>query len=231
MTELEWLASTDPAPMLAYLRGRASDRKLRLFAVACCQRVWQLLTDGRSRQAVEVAERYADGLAGEEELRLAVVGASTVAERGVAASDLVVDESVASAAFAALNSTLPAEKAADYVTANAASAVYHAATAPGRLPAVARSAERAAQAALLRDIFGNPFRPAPADPAWLAWNDGVVPRLAQAVYDERAFDRLPVLADALEDAGCTDEQILRHCRAPGEHVRGCWVVDLVLGKE
>jgi hypothetical protein len=94
-----------------------------------------------------------------------------------------------------------------------------------------REGEWKRQAALLRDIFGNPFRPLAINPAWLAWNDGTVPRIAQAIYDERAFDRMPVLADALEDAGCTEPYILDHCRQPGEHVRGCWVVDLLLGKE
>jgi hypothetical protein len=65
---------------------------------------------------------------------------------------------------------------------------------------------------------------------WLSWNDGIVPKLAQAIYDDRVFDRLPILADALEEAGCTNADILNHCRRPGEHVRGCWVVDLLLGK-
>ena len=84
------------------------------------------------------------------------------------------------------------------------------------------------QADLARDIFGNPFRPVPFDPAWRT--TAVVP-LAEGIYAERAFDRLPVLADALQDAGCEDEELLGHCRGPGPHVRGCWVVDLVLGKE
>jgi hypothetical protein len=84
---------------------------------------------------------------------------------------------------------------------------------------------------LLRCIIANPFRPPPQlDSAWLAWNDGAVRKMAQAIYDERAFDRLPLLADALEEAGCTDAATLAHCRGPGEHVRGCWVVDLLLGK-
>ncbi len=68
------------------------------------------------------------------------------------------------------------------------------------------------------------------DPSWLAWNDGAIRKIAQTIYDARAFDRLPLLADALEDAGCTDAAVLSHCREPGEHVRGCWVVDLLLGK-
>jgi hypothetical protein len=95
-----------------------------------------------------------------------------------------------------------------------------------------RRAEKQIQADLLRDIFGNPFRSRPAiNQSWLAWGDGTVPKLARAIYDERRFEELPVLADALEEAGCTDSDILSHCRGPGPHVRGCWVIDLLLGKE
>jgi hypothetical protein len=90
--------------------------------------------------------------------------------------------------------------------------------------------ERAEQAKLLRDIIDNPFRPASVNPDWLNWNAGTARKIAQAIYEERAFDRMPILADALEDAGCTERAILDHCRQPGEHVRGCWVVDLFLGK-
>jgi hypothetical protein len=86
------------------------------------------------------------------------------------------------------------------------------------------------QAGLIRCIFGNPFRPATVDPCWLTWNAGMVVQLAEMIYKERRFGDLPILADALEEAGCADEDILCHCRAPDEHVRGCWVVDLVLGK-
>jgi hypothetical protein len=102
-------------------------------------------------------------------------------------------------------------------------------------------AEQAVQAALLRDLHGNPFRPLPPkrgrkkwERMWrslLAWNDGTVVKLVQAIYDERAFDRLPILADALEESGCSDAEILSHCRGAGPHVRGCWLVDLILGKE
>jgi hypothetical protein len=85
------------------------------------------------------------------------------------------------------------------------------------------------QARLLRDIFGNPFRPIALDPAWLTSD---VLALARGIYDERAFDRMPILADALQDAGCDSEDVLNHCRDANQvHVRGCWVVDLVLGKE
>jgi hypothetical protein len=90
-------------------------------------------------------------------------------------------------------------------------------------------AEQAAQANLIREIFGNPFRPVAVDPAW---RTSTVLALAQGIYDERAFARMPILADALQDAGCNSADILTHCRDPQQvHVRGCWVVDLVLGKE
>lgn len=91
----------------------------------------------------------------------------------------------------------------------------------------AESSEGVVQAALLRCIFGNPFRPVAVNPEWLALT---VQSLAAAIYEERAFDRLPILGDALEDAGCANQDILSHCRGGGEHVRGCWVVDLLLGR-
>jgi hypothetical protein len=99
---------------------------------------------------------------------------------------------------------------------------------PLQYDATLAETEEASQCGLLRDIFGNPFRPVAVDPAWRTSNVTV---LAQAIYDDRAFDRLPILADALEDAGCDNADILNHCRQPGEHVRGCWVVDLLLGKQ
>ncbi len=80
---------------------------------------------------------------------------------------------------------------------------------------------------LIREVFGNPFRPVALDPAWLTSD---VLALARGIYTDRAFDRMPILADALQDAGCNNDDILNHCREPGTHVRGCWVVDLLLGK-
>src|SRR5207302_11255992 len=92
--------------------------------------------------------------------------------------------------------------------------------------------EQTAQADLLRCIVGPLlFRAPPAvHPAWLGWNGGTVLHLAQAIYDERSFDRLPVLADALEEAGSDNEELLSHCRGLGPHARGCWVLDVLLGK-
>ena len=83
----------------------------------------------------------------------------------------------------------------------------------------------------LRDIFGNPFRTVTIDPDWLTWRDGTIPKLAHTIYEDHRFDILPILADALQEAGCTNEDIIQHCHSSGPHVRGCWVVDLLLGKK
>ncbi len=104
----------------------------------------------------------------------------------------------------------------------------------GPAEAAAKAARAAAEAEvcrLLREFFGNPFRPAPAiDPSWLAWNGRLVSRLAHDAYDRRRFEELPVLADALEEAGCDEADLLGHLRGPGPHARGCWALDLLLGK-
>jgi hypothetical protein len=237
-SEREWLAAEDPLEMLKFLRYQASERKLRLFGCACCRRLWPLLTNEWSRRAVEVAERYADEQANGEDLQLARYGAENVAENLIVSATTAEQEAQASAAFAALSVTATSERLPDYTSSNAASAAYHAATATGAASAAdARSGERAAQACLLRDLFGNPFRVIAVAPRWLRWQDASVARLAQAAYDNRILpagtlgnDRLAVLADALEEAGCNDELILGHLRGGGEHYRGCFVVDALLGK-
>jgi hypothetical protein len=207
VTEAEWLGSADTKRMLYRLTRRAANpRRLRLFACALGRRLWHRLEDEASRRAVEVGERFADGRATAAELLAASTAACRAAPRARGTR----------AAYAAAN-------AADASAVQAA----HAASCQAAMGGF----YYARQAMLVRCVFGNPFRPAPAvAPAWLAWNEGTVRKLAQAIYDERAFDRLPVLADALEDAGCTDAAVLDHCRCGGEHVRGCWAVDRLLGK-
>jgi hypothetical protein len=204
LTRAEWLASSDLGLLLEFLGGEVSDRKLRLFAVACCRRVLDLLPDGRSRRAVDTFERYADGQAGPEELRAALRAAWDVGEN--AASYLATEESFLVAFKAAAD---------------------RAAGGDGRESTGRWAAERAAQCDLLRDVC-NPFRTGSAGPSWLTWNGAVVGQLAAALYEGRRFDDLPVLGDALEEAGCADAEILDHCRGPGPHVRGCWLIDLIL---
>jgi hypothetical protein len=220
MTEAEWLQCDDPTAMLESLPDKISKRKLRLFGCACCRTVWRLLAGIQWRKVVLVAERYADGQASAQALakvtREAYFApikdwketewATLVAAEFLARPTLTIKGIVK--LFNYLNEPI-AEDDTNSVDR----------TAYSTLPT------------LLRDVVGNPFRPAVRVPGWLSWNGGVVANLAQAIYEERAFDRLPILGDALEDAGCGDEAILTHCRSGGEHVRGCWVVDLLLGKE
>lgn len=230
MTEQEWLVCNDPQIMLEFLRNRSSGRKLRLFAVACCRHLLlSVRVDPKDLHAVDVAERYADGESSSAELEAAgtyIAGppsarrTAAFACRDAASTDsgfLLADCSAGNAAWAA------GEYAASQAGTNPDDPVF----------AAARAAEEATQAALLREIFGPlPFRDGQFLPSSvLIWNDGCVVKLATSIYQERSFDRLPILADALEEAGCDNAEIVNHCRQPGEHVRGCWVVDRLLGKE
>jgi hypothetical protein len=224
MTEAEWLACADPKKMLNFLRDKRGDRKFRLFACACCRHIWHLLRDERSRKAVDVAERFAEGTATEEELTQAENGANDVwnglayAEGDVTAAETDASDAACGAACYA-RGAIGAAGSASHSAAYALSYDGH------------RPAEQERQCRLLHDIFGNPFRPSPPlSIAVLAWNDGTVSHIAEGIYEERAFDRLPILADALLDAGCDNEELLAHCRSDGPHVRGCWAVDLILGK-
>lgn len=303
MTEQEWLVSENPERMLNYLEvgspgsvpGTVSDRKLRLFACACCRQVWDKITDdapcpecgdespyriycdycgkngcagkagriNRSRRAVEVAERYADGLATSKELA-AAEEASHTAWSGS-------DNPAGAARYTCIKN------------------VQHAVQCITR-PQMRDLPPPATQATLLRCLVGNPFQPVklplseskcswcgntkpcasvdcpwmPGKCPWLTHDDGAVVKLARVAYDERRWDLLPLIADALEEAECKNEAILGHlrnefwcvqcgawrvpdlgrCNGCGMtvdreprscrgwlHVRGCWVLDLLLGLE
>jgi hypothetical protein len=225
MTEAEWLACTDPQGILWWLRDaqKATERKLRLFAVAYCRHQWHLLVDVRSKKAVEVAERFADGLASESERKRAasdaLAAASVAGEARKGAEEVSLPSLTAYAATAAWYTVFYEASPAASTTCDADAVDWY-----------AENGVEMPHPKLLRELFGNPFRSIGIDSAWLAWNDGSVVKLAQDIYNERAFDRLPTLADALERAGCEDADILAHCRQQGPHVRGCWVVDLLLGK-
>ena len=217
MTEAEWLACTDPGSIVEWLRasGRSSDRKLRLFATACCRRLLPLVREGRAQEWVEVIEEYADGRASKAALRRV--------RRGVRA---------ARHALRAGGELQWQEWAANWLvevsaTGNAFGGVVDRLHHPSFLGLFDSEVdERASQCALLRDIF-HPSRSGDLGSAWLTPD---VLGLARTTYEEYGFDRLPILGDALEDAGCTDAEILGHCRGPQGHVRGCWAVDAVLGR-
>jgi hypothetical protein len=230
MTPADWLSCPDPAPMLTFLGRLANVRRLRLFAVACCRRVEDWLIDARSRRAVDVAERWVDGRSSVSEFNAAVDAADdAVEELTRQQEDAEYHVRVAAAGAASRSLAIAAATAAEYGAAQAASAAFHAATVFGQNAAAGPATEHAAQADLMRDLF-RPFGTPRVPDAVLRWNTAAVPGLAQAIYDERAFDRLPILADALEDAGCDNADLLGHLRGSGPHVRGCWAVDLLLGK-
>jgi hypothetical protein len=221
MTEADWMASSDSYSMLRPCRQiiRQQPRKGRLFAVACCLRIWHLLDDPRSRAAIEIVARYADGLASEDQLREAAETAAAAHADAFRRKGKVGASAEWAAQFTAAHDA--------WFAASRASNFAYVAAGDGLQP----GPEHTAQSHLLRCIFGPlPFRAVGVEPFWLAWNDGTILKLAQGIDDDRAFDQFPILADALEDAGCHDTNLLEHCRQSGFHVRGCWVVDLLLAR-
>jgi hypothetical protein len=181
---------------------------------------------------VDTLERYADGGAGRRELEAAEAQAFEVTDGLAVAYGYVRFDGggVQAVGIPVSPSGGIVPNVWERATTAARIAVILPHLAAGRTARDFRT-EWAVQSVLLRDIFGNPFRSSPPFPQpVLAWNDSTIKRIAQGIYDERAFDRLPILADALLDAGCDDEELIRHCRSDGPHVRGCWAVDLILGK-
>jgi hypothetical protein len=214
MTEQEWLGCHDARRMLQFLRGRVSNRKMRLFTVGWCRRrrIEEELPDQRSWDAVHVAEWVADGNGTERDLEAARKDAEASAVEGFLAAVFATAADAWDAAFGVVRmmreQPCPWWQGDDWWE------------------------EVCGQVAILREILGPlPFRPITLEPSWLAWDDGCIVKLAKGTYEERTFESLPILADALEEAGCTNGDILAHLRGPGPHVRGCWVIDLLLGKQ
>jgi hypothetical protein len=210
MDQQGWLESAEAWPMLEFLRGRVSERRLRLFACACLRRVWDVLTEEDSRKAVEIVERYADGEIRKEELAAARDAANN------ASSDVM--------GCTAVNAAFGAASATEEDVERALQAVEDAARAD-----VSPDARRA-QAELLREIVGDPFIPAPTDLAWLRRAEGQVQRVAQSAYRSTSAEESKTLADVLEAAGCNYPELLSHLREARQHARGCWAASWVLGK-
>jgi len=244
LTEDEWRTSTDPARLLRFVQPRTTKRKFRLYLCGGCRQIAHLFYSSASREAVDVAERHAEGLADDDELgranwfaespafgydfeadfwyrhpeadktgtvsRLVAMGA--LAPTALTGWEWQVDEAVRGRLWAAselaYQSTADGPRDAERIADMIAAVEW-----PGRW--------------LIDCVFGNPFQVPAFDPAW---RTSTVVALADAIYADAASDRLPFLADALEDAGCTDADVLAHGRGDGPHVRGCWVVDLVLGR-
>jgi hypothetical protein len=226
MTEQEWLSCTEPDPIWQFLKGKASARRVRLLAAACCRQFWPVyfrglrriaveVVEGLGREAVAVAERFADGLAPSEELARVrgAITAARVEETGETPRSLHVQGHVV---FWLLDWLVGSDQELFGIG-------------PGFiLGRGIEEWEQSQKAHFLRDIFGNPFRPVAINLACLT---PTVVQQAQALYDARNLADLPILADALEDAGCTSQELLAHLRGPALHVLGCWALDLVLNKK
>jgi hypothetical protein len=250
VTEAEWLTATDPNLMLALLKGKVSERKLRLFAVVCCRRGEHHFIDPSQAKAVQTIEDYADKKSQTQALAEAAVAVGRF-DAAYFSEDLTGHEASYRTACVIVQAVgdRPLQQLCirssphwldDVIWGTASAAGYAAIEAEELLGRQydewdyhvdldrAINSENSTLANLLREVVGNLFRPMHADPSWLT--STVVP-LASQMYESRDFSPMPILADALQDAGCDNDDILNHCRGPGPHVRGCWAVDAVLGKE
>jgi hypothetical protein len=254
MNEADWLTATNTQEMFRHLQTipEVSKRKLRLFACGCCRQAWHLLEDERSRNAVEIAEKRADGEESPEALvaayrandalrnDLASVPQRFLWQEGQGAAAAAVAHAGSGEECSSMEDTGETEGFEPLFEAEAAAECAARALALTGKGGPDLSAARAVNCNLLRDIVGPlPFRPLlPIDPTLLGWQNGALVHMANAVYEQRLLpsgefdrDRTVILCDAMEEAGCTDASILSHLRGPGPHWRGCWCVDLLLGKE
>jgi hypothetical protein len=201
--------------MIRFISDRFSDRKLRLFLVGMARLNWDKLPPGELRDAIETAEKHADGLASDQHIDTLRDRFYRFARTEATAEEREWLRPPKNVWFHSARMTTYPSRMLRTLSANSnwrvEVAPLHSSLAP-----------------VARCIFGNPFRPVTINSACLT---PTVKALAEQIYNDRAFDRMPVLGDALEEAGCTVKEVLEHCRNGGEHVRGCWVVDMVLGKE
>lgn len=247
MTEAEWLSCVVPNKLLAFLKGNISERKLRLLAVACCRRIWHLLNPDVGRPGIELIEQFADSEATQEDLAKVFRSTHRYGDEVYRnhlrlsppsrESELVYRESqqAYAVAYAAGTGEGSLEMALLYSTQCAGREIFGCQfpldwSAHEKWDEIVQ-ADQALQCNVIRELVGNPFQTVKVNPGCLLWNGGSIPRIAKLIYDDRAFGHLPILADALEEASCTDAAILNHCRQPGDHFRGCWLVDLLTGKE
>jgi hypothetical protein len=187
----------------------------------CCRGIWNLLPEKKSREAIEIAEGYADGRF-ERTVLDGIEKAINSSLGRISLQSEVAEYAITAVASAVSQDRV--EEAAEAAAVSAGLARTHCRWKEGK------DEERKWQTGVLRDIIPTPFCPITINPTLLAKNNSGARKIAQSIYDDRAFDRMPILADALEEAGCTDAVILNHCRQPGEHFLGCWIVDSILGK-
>ncbi len=212
----EWQVMETIHQLSLYARRKAGSRRLRLFACACCRHIWHLIPDQRSRRTVEIAERFADGLATRNEMAAARAASPGRADPWGADAAAHAAVQVAMAA---------ASEAAEYTSRSACEAVL---TTTRRKARAAATAEQRFQSALFDDILGHFTYPIVLDSSLFRWHNACIVGIAQAIYDEHAFERMPILGDALMDAGCDNPRVVEHCQSAGPHARGCWLLDAIL---
>jgi hypothetical protein len=212
VTEAEWLVCTDPTPMLEFVEVTTSKRKLRLVTVAAARSAWSRIPE-EVRPAVEAAERCADGQADPAELHRYRPGSHGHLLPGRGWSELREEDRIQTYGLVqALSTCCPRDRLAEL----SRRMFWMGAATRSGVPL----------SSILREVLGNPFRRIVPPAGWCAMSTLAT---AKAIYADRAYDRLPILADALEDAGCDNADLLTHLRGDGPHVRGCWAVDLILG--
>jgi hypothetical protein len=212
MTEAEWMTCNEPIPMLEMLKGQTSERKMRLATCAFCSHMKDAIKDKFFHAAFNAAEQYADGLVDWEVLR--ELGSHI--DHFARTRDFLQTTAMVLPVYLLIRDV------------DLGYAAWGSAMSAWNHPVADRQGVVALNVAFLRDIFGNPFHPITFSPSW---HTDTALSLARQMYDSRDFSAMPILADALQDAGCDNEDILSHCRGGWPHVRGCWVVDLVFGKE
>jgi len=246
VTEKEWLTAREPDDLLEFLRERASDRQFRLFICACCRRFLPLMPK-KPEYDVKLCEKYiVHGEKFAEELitwpklqesfhEMEFVDVSHDGYLAAYAARMAIDRDIA-------GSTRPMLRGRNLIAHPASTGAQYSRTVVGRLLATSKTAkgttptskkrmatvaEKRYQIDILHDIFGNPFQPIAFDPSW---QTSTAISLALQVYESRDFSLMPILADALQDAGCDNSEVLNHCSGTGPHVRGCWVINRLRAK-
>jgi hypothetical protein len=229
MKELNWCLCNDPAEIIASLGRGAGNRELRLYACACCRLIWDLIPAPGARRAVEVSEQFADGAARASALRAGAIGARLERSSAQWLGKWAAAQAATNDAWEA--ATWTPVWAAEAASENAARiALASGEPVPRRSASCIWDVQRRQQCEILQDIFGNTLRPVRIMPYTLLWKNGRVVKTAATIYEQRRFDNMPELATVLEQAGCDDPIIMDHCRSHPHHVRGCWVLDAILGK-
>ena len=224
ITEAEWLGAKDLIGLDLYRSAWKQFRNWRLFGVACCRHAMTLTPDERLETVAAGAEQFADELITWEEVKKV---RRTIAQVRKELGERFGPDEAKYDVLIALDRASRQKPIAALGAAHDSGCAFAAVGRPD-FDGGLRKAERY-QIGLARDVFGNPFRPLTFSPSWRT--DTAV-TLARTMYESREFSAMPILADALQDAGCDNDDILSHCRDPKQvHVRGCWVVDFVLEKK